>query len=1046
MESIKQACSGDDSVTAIEGCGTEGEMIGVYRLLQKLGEGGFGEVWMAEQRQPVKRRVALKVIKLGMDTRQVVARFEAERQALAMMDHPNIARVFDAGSTDSGRPYFVMELVRGVSITEYCETHRTDVAERLSLFVEICSAIQHAHQKGIIHRDIKPSNILVAVQDGKPVPKVIDFGIAKATQQQLTDKTVVTQMQQFVGTPAYMSPEQAEMTSLDIDTRTDIYSLGVLLYQLLTGQTPFDQRELLSAGWEQMRRIIREKEPPRPSTRLSQQIAAADAQSLLQTRTLVQRLRGDLDWIVMKCLEKDRTRRYETANGLALDIQRHLRNEAVLARPPTASYRLKKIIRRNRMAFAATLAFAVLLVGTALFSTASYLRERVARSEAERQRLLADRARMTADSQKREAEQEKEKARRNLYLARMNLLQSDWEHNDFSRFRATLEQTKDFPERSFEWDYWHHQGHLEVAALNISNAVRSLSFSPDGKLLAASGGNPAVWCWEVASGRLRWRGGPGTDNVVSKFSPDGAALAVAQLDGAITLLDAKNGARLKGVPPASENKRSPLSPELAWSSDGRLLAATGFRSVRVFRGNDLTLERSLPDNDVVRGLAFSPNGERLAACDTAGNIRILNATFNPVAQFHRNTCLNKILFTADGEKVIVSGNDSKAVVIEINSGRVLRTFDRQPGIIRAMNLTSDGRSLLTGSEDNSAILWDLATGEAINEFKGHTRYVWGSAISPDDQLVATGDSTGEIKIWRARVTPAITLENGPDGSDFAMFAPNLDRAVAASERTGTALWETTFGKRLISLRDESRALHARDGGGFSADGLKLLLTGGPDLTADLLELFPEASKPLWHIDRPCTAGTLSRDGQRIVIGTGGGAVEILDAKTRRVEQSVSLQTNAILSVTLSADETYVAASDVMGGLVVWRRGTAAKVLTFGLGTGEPPRRVSFMHDSRRLVAWAGNEVQIWNCQSGQRELVFPTPDTWALAISPDNRRIATSGTWGNPTVRLWDASTGEETLRLRTLTEIIVQLAFSPDGKRLGAITHQSNVQFWNAE
>lgn len=342
-----------------------GQSIDEFKLLAPLGEGGFGMVWLAEQREPVKRRVALKIIKFGMDTRQVIARFEAERQALAMMDHPHIAKVFAAGATASGRPYFVMELVKGVPIVEYCDNEKLDLRRRLDLFVGVCRAIQHAHQKGIIHRDIKPSNVLVALQDGAPVPKVIDFGIAKATGTELTKKTLFTEQRQMIGTPAYMSPEQAEMTGLDIDTRSDIYALGVLLYELMTGTTPFDTRELRQRGFAEMMRVICEQEPRRPSTRLSElgdsALVAAVARRA-DVRKLRLALRGDLDWIAMKCLEKDRTRRYETAAGLAEDIERHLRHEPVAAGPPSARYRLRKFVRRNRVQVAAVAVVAVALV------------------------------------------------------------------------------------------------------------------------------------------------------------------------------------------------------------------------------------------------------------------------------------------------------------------------------------------------------------------------------------------------------------------------------------------------------------------------------------------------------------------------------------------------------------------------------------------------------------------------------------------------------------------------------------------------------------
>src|SRR5271165_859074 len=372
----------------------ETKCIGPYKLLQRLGEGGYGVVYMAEQEQPIRRRVALKIIKLGMDTRNVIARFEAERQALALMDHPNIARVLDAGATETGRPYFVMELVYGVKITDYCDQNRVSMQERLQLFIQVCNAVQHAHQKGIIHRDLKPSNIMVTMHDGVPVPKVIDFGIAKATEQRLTDATVYTQLHQFIGTPAYMSPEQAEMTSLDIDTRSDIYSLGVLLYELLAGITPFDPKELMASGIEAMRKTIREKEPMRPSTRFAtlkgEELTTTAKRRSADKSKLFHQLEGDLDWIVMKCLEKDRTRRYETANGLAADLKRHLDNEPVVARPPSQLYRLQKAWRRNKAATSGVASVALALVVGLGLATAALVRERAAR---EREQVAQQRER-----------------------------------------------------------------------------------------------------------------------------------------------------------------------------------------------------------------------------------------------------------------------------------------------------------------------------------------------------------------------------------------------------------------------------------------------------------------------------------------------------------------------------------------------------------------------------------------------------------------------------------------------------------------------------
>ncbi|RYD37637.1 MAG: serine/threonine protein kinase, partial [Verrucomicrobiaceae bacterium] len=412
-------------------CEKPGDTIGRYKLLEQIGEGGCGVVYMAGQEEPVRRRVALKVIKPGMDTRSVIARFEAERQALALMDHPNIAKVLDGGATLSGRPYFVMELVRGVRITRFCDEANLPAGARLRLFVQVCQAIQHAHQKGIIHRDLKPSNILVTVNDGLAVPRVIDFGIAKATAGQwLTDRTLFTHFHSFIGTPAYTSPEQAEMSSVDVDTRSDIYSLGVLLYELLTGRTPFDGEQLVSAGLDEMRRIIRHDEPLKPSTCMTR-LAAADAQRRATvpevegasprrpppTRELIHAVRGDLDWIVMKCLEKDRSRRYETANGIAADILRHLHHEPVTARPPGRIYLLQKLAKRNRR----TLTAAVTLLAGLLVAVVS-LAAGNARIRHERdQKDVALRGRGAALEAARASE---ERAREELFFSLQNQAQA----------------------------------------------------------------------------------------------------------------------------------------------------------------------------------------------------------------------------------------------------------------------------------------------------------------------------------------------------------------------------------------------------------------------------------------------------------------------------------------------------------------------------------------------------------------------------------------------------------------------------------------------
>ena len=397
-----------------------GTLVGPYKLLQKIGEGGFGVVYMAEQEKPLRRMVALKIIKPGMDTAHVVARFESERQALALMEHPNIAKVFDAGATVTGRPYFVMELVKGVPITEFCDKNHLQPEARLKLFVTVCHAVQHAHHKGVIHRDIKPSNVMVTLHDGVPVPKVIDFGVAKATVQKLTDKTLFTTYGQVIGTPAYMSPEQAEMSGLDIDTRSDVYSLGVLLYELLTGTTPLEGKRLRKAGYLEMQRLIREEEPPRPSTRLSSLGQAATSLAGnrgLDVKRLVQVLSGDLDWVVMKALEKDRTRRYATPDGLAEDVERYLADEPVLAGPPGAAYRLKKYVRRNKglVLAASVLCFALSggVIGATWGMVEAQNAQKVEADRAESEKQLRERA----EEAQKEARKQETEAKEKLELA-----------------------------------------------------------------------------------------------------------------------------------------------------------------------------------------------------------------------------------------------------------------------------------------------------------------------------------------------------------------------------------------------------------------------------------------------------------------------------------------------------------------------------------------------------------------------------------------------------------------------------------------------------
>jgi serine/threonine protein kinase len=618
-----------------EGPGTR---IGPYKLLQPIGEGGMGAVYMAEQEHPVRRRVAVKVIKPGMDTRQVVARFEAERQALALMDHPNIAKVLDAGTTGNGRPYFVMELVKGVPITRFCDDHHLTPRERLELFVPVCEAVQHAHQKGVIHRDLKPSNVLVALYDGKPVPKVIDFGVAKALHQKLTDRTMFTEFGQVVGTLEYMSPEQAEVNQLDIDTRSDVYSLGVLVYELLTGTTPFDRQRLRSAALREVLRIIREEEPPKPSTRLSgsDELPSIAAVRRTEPRKLSRLVHGDLDWVVMKCLEKDRGRRYETANGLAADLRRYLADEPVEACPPSATYRLRKFARKYKKALAAVTAFVALLVVGVVLSTALAVWAMSAQRDADRQRNASDAAKQEAVEARGEAEQQRDAARLTAYATGMGLALNAWDENNVVRARELL---ADVPTkaagrdlRGFEWHYLHRLCNAEVLSVTgHAGPVWRVAFSPDGRL--AAGSRDTVQVWDSATGQelLSLKGHKGEVRSVA-FSPDGRRLASGGCDNTVKVWDSVTGRELNSLQGHADWVTS-----VAFSPDGRRLASGS---------NDTTVKLwdSISGKEVgsLKGragrmwsVAFSPDGRCLASANRDGSVSLWETTVPPEVQERR---------------------------------------------------------------------------------------------------------------------------------------------------------------------------------------------------------------------------------------------------------------------------------------------------------------------------------------------------------------------------------------------------------------------------
>jgi serine/threonine protein kinase len=700
-----------------------GATIGPYKLMEQIGEGGFGLVFVAEQQQPIRRKVALKIIKPGMDTRDVIARFEAERQALALMDHPNIARVLDAGTTESGRPYFVMELVRGIPITDYCDKNQLTPRERLELFIPVCNAIQHAHLKGIIHRDIKPSNVLVTMHDGKPVVKVIDFGVAKALHQSLTDRTVYTRFAQMIGTPLYMSPEQAEMSGLDIDTRTDVYSLGVLLYELLTGTTPLDKKRLAQAAYDELLKIIREDDPPKPSVRLSQStdsLASIAALRKTDPAKLSKMFHGDVDWIAMKALEKDRTRRYETANAFAADVLRYLNDEPIEACPPSAGYRLRKVIRKHRVAITTASAFVGLLIVATGVTGVLAIKARRAEAEAkansdvakelaqsraialsrlserERQlRLELSNAAITASSKQIDLDLSEATtdprsallrvARSNQTLSSIQIprLDGQVDQDQLSRLR----ELRTFVAAAI---VALGQGYAPLLSLptNDSNESSGPVVSTDGRnVLTYNAGMVRLWDLRTAIGIALLR--QGTEKIVKcGFSPDGKTIYTNDTDSVLRF----------------------------WATnDGRFLSKSGLRESRFVYPEKLSSSQ----------IAF--------ISDHANHVHMTNST--ALVESHK---LTNVKFGNGSNGSWSNPANGTAELIDVATGRLVARLDRPGHKIEKFRVSPDGRWIIA-VEDNTqiVILWAADGREAGRLFHPPQSFNLDVWVSPNTRRIMT---------------------------------------------------------------------------------------------------------------------------------------------------------------------------------------------------------------------------------------------------------------------------------------------------------------------
>jgi WD40 repeat protein/serine/threonine protein kinase len=1038
-----------------------GTVIGRYKLLEKIGEGGMAVVYMAEQNEPIRRKVALKIIKLGLDTKEVIARFEVERQALAMMDHPNIAKVLDAGATQTGRPYFVMELVRGIAITEYCDKNRLSTADRLQLFIQVCRAVQHAHQKGIIHRDVKPSNVLVTVRDGSPVPKVIDFGIAKATNQRLTQKTVFTRFAQMIGTPAYMSPEQAEMSELDVDTRTDVYSLGVLLYELLTGSTPFDPDQLCKAGYGEIQRIIRETQPPKPSTRLTtlgQTLTDVAKHRSATPDVLRKAVRGDLDWIVMKSLEKDRTLRYNAALELSADIQRHLNNEPVQAGAPSLSYKTVKFIRRHRVgATVASLVVAALVVG---FSVAT-----LGLLEALEQRQIADSERDSAkEALEREATAHRQ-TERTLYFNSINLAEKYYLEGKVGRARSLLAAG---PEelRGWEWYYlWRNLDQARMTLRGHGDMVLSVAFSPDGKRIASGSRDNTVKIWDTEKGGEPLRTLVGHNGGVPSvaFSPDGKRIVSGSWDETLKIWDVETGREVRTL---RGHKAEVTS--VAFSPDGKRIvsgSAQRDRTVKIWdaeTGNEvMTLSGH---RGAVHSVAYSPDGRRIASVsvdqrvavlmdgrrivspDDKGTLKVWDAESGiEVITQQQHEGVTSVAFSPDGGR-IVSGGGQKDKTIKIwdaASGRTVMNLRGHEGSVQSVAYSPDGTRIVSCSSDNTLRVWDVESGDEMATLHGHEEDVRSVAYSPDGRQIVSCSFDNTLKLWDAENSGQVrTLRGHKAEVTSVAFKPDGRHIVSSGgQGDGTIkVWDAKTGIEVMTLSGH-KGPGPVNSVAYSPDG-GLIVSCSFDRTIKVwdAESGIEVMTLQGH-ESTVESAAFSPDGRRIVSCGFDNTVRVWDAESGIEVMALRGQEKYVRSAAYSPDgRRIVSSSD--NGIKVWDAESGAEVMTLR-GREKFVPSAAYSPDGRRIVSCSGNTLKLWDAESGSELMTLHGHEEYvrSAAYSPDGRRIVSCGRDG--TLKVWDAESGIEVMTLRGHAEDFESAAFGPDGRRIVSGTSDGTIKIW---
>ncbi len=1021
---------------SIEGPGTR---IGRYEMLELIGEGGMGLVYLAEQKEPVRRKVVLKIIKPGMDSKQVVARFEAERQALAVLDHPNIAHVFDAGTTETGRPYFVMEYVKGMSITRYCDEHKLSIEQRLRLFEQVCEGVHHAHQKGIIHRDLKPSNILVSVHGDRAVPKIIDFGIAKAITQPLTDKTCVTLQGQLLGTPQYMSPEQVDLATQDIDTRSDIYSLGVVLYELLAGVLPFESESFARAGLAEIQQTIREQEPASPSIRLTnlgEKAKTIAASRGTQVVPLARRLHRELEWIPLKAMRKDRCRRYKSASDMADDIRNYLDGNPLIAGPETAIYRVQKFVHKHAGSVATVALVAAAIVLGLIVSTAMYFRaedarqkeaaaraqaeqatkkEAVARTEAEQAREKESIARVVAEQAEQATKQKAEELRRTLYANSIQLADAKYKEGNIRRVRELLASCPD-DLRGWEWRRLNHIADQSLKNLAVlPGPINSLALSPDGKTVVSGGWGQTIKVCDMATGRRLMtipRAHGGREIFCVAFSPDGKRIVSGDDNGEVNVWDVDSG---KEVMKLEGPKSWTFSP--AFSPDGKRIVSGGYdrdtgsitiklwdalsgaELITIAQGGQAPGEFGESET-APYSLAFSPDGKRIVSGGKVTKVWDVNSG-DEVMTLNGGS---PVLYSPDS-KFIVSCKDNEIKILDATTGSEMMTLRGHDGPIDSIAFSPDSKYIISGGMDNMIKVWDVASGRELRTLRGHEGFVTSVAFTSDGMQIVSGSWDGTIKLWDVASRREQTRLLGHEGVVASIaFSPDGKRIVSRSDNGEVKVWDVASATDVMTLR------------------------GGRGLSI-------------------CSTA-FSPDGKRIAsLSEDLAAIKVWDAESGSEVMTLRGHKGPVESVTLSPDGRNIASG---GGrqdktIKVWDAISGKEIMTLK-GHADEVACLAFSPDGKRLVSGSWDGIRVWDLTTGAQRLSLPKHGyaVTSVSFSPDGKRIASAS--HGETAKIWDATTGNELMTLKGHGDIVLSVAFSPDGKRLISGSRDRTVSVLDVE